>query len=93
MLAFATRRRTNLQRRRSCYAVQEGVSLAAVESALRGAKVPRSTTTILVKNLPSTVDEKVLRERFSRFGGLLRVVLAPSRLVGLVEFVDAVSAK
>lgn len=72
---------------------QEGVSIEAVEAALRGVKVARSTTTILVKNLPATADERLLRERFSRFGALSRVVLAPSRIVGLVEFCDAVTAK
>jgi multiple RNA-binding domain-containing protein 1 len=72
---------------------QEGVSIKAVEAALRGLKVPRSSTTILVKNLPATVDDRLLRERFSRFGTLSRVVLAPSRIVGLVEFCDAGAAK
>lgn len=73
--------------------LQEGVSVAAVEAALRGTKVVRSATCILVKNLPSTADERLVRERFGRFGALSRVVLTPSRMIGVVEFVDAEDAK
>ena len=73
--------------------MQEGVRIAAVEAALRGTKVERSDSCLLVKTLPATVDEGLIRDKFSRFGALRRVVLPPLKLLALVEFFDANDAK
>ena len=46
-----------------------------------------------MKNLPATVDERSLRERFSRFGSISRLVLTPTKMIGVVEFYEASDAK
>jgi multiple RNA-binding domain-containing protein 1 len=52
--------------------LKQGVSLDTLGS--HGNKsVQRSTTTILVKNIPYSTDEKMLRKTFEKFGGLARV--------------------
>ena len=55
--------------------------------------VQRSSTVILVKNIPYSTDEKMLRKTFEKFGGLSRVVLPPAKTIALVEFFEANEAK
>ncbi|KAK4315251.1 hypothetical protein Pmani_013522 [Petrolisthes manimaculis] len=66
-----------------------GVSLAAFTST----GVQRSRTVMLVKNLSASTTAQELSQLFSRYGILGRVLLPPSGVTGLVEFLDAGEAK
>ncbi|KAK8394725.1 hypothetical protein O3P69_005895 [Scylla paramamosain] len=68
---------------------ENGVSLEAFSSP----GVQRSKTVFLVKNLPARTTAKELVELFSKFGELGRVVLPPSGVTGIVEFLDSGEAK
>lgn len=57
------------------------------------AAAPRSTTVILVKNLPAGVAAVELEELFSPHGSLGRVLLPPSGLTAIVEFLEPTEAK
>lgn len=53
----------------------------------------RSKTVILVKNLPFSTCETELRDTFSKYGDLGRVVLPPAGITALVEFLEASEAR
>lgn len=53
----------------------------------------RSKTVILVKNLPFNTNADEIREKFCKFGLLKRVVLPPSGVAALVEFIEPSEAK
>jgi multiple RNA-binding domain-containing protein 1 len=55
--------------------------------------VTRSECVILVKNLPYESDPKELTALFGRRGGLLRLLVPPSKALALAEFNDPKSAK
>ncbi|XP_055080264.1 probable RNA-binding protein 19 [Periophthalmus magnuspinnatus] len=57
------------------------------------AAAPRSTCVILVKNLPSGVKVSELEELFSPHGSLGRVLLPPSGLTAIIEFLEPTEAK
>ncbi|XP_073322755.1 probable RNA-binding protein 19 [Pagrus major] len=57
------------------------------------AAAPRSTSVILVKNLPSGVTASELEELFSPHGSLGRVLLPPSGLTAIIEFLEPTEAK
>ncbi|XP_068616888.1 probable RNA-binding protein 19 [Brachionichthys hirsutus] len=57
------------------------------------AAAPRSTTVILVKNLPAGVTVSELEELFSPHGSLGRVLLPPSGLTAIIEFLEPADAK
>ncbi len=57
------------------------------------AAAPRSTTVILVKNLPAGVTTSELEELFSPHGSLGRVLLPPSGLTAIIEFLEPTEAK
>ncbi|KAG7263405.1 hypothetical protein CRUP_007411, partial [Coryphaenoides rupestris] len=57
------------------------------------AAAPRSTTAMLVKNLPAGVAVTELQELFSPHGSLGRVLLPPSGLTAIVEFLEPTEAK
>merc|ERR1711915_935196 len=61
-------------------------------SALPSEKVRRDDT-IIVKHLPPDVTSDGLREKFRRFGELLRCALAPSKTVAVIQYHSASSAK
>ena len=48
----------------------------------------RSDEILLVKNLSYKVTEELLRDTFSHFGSLERVLLAPNRAIGIVQYSD-----
>ncbi|XP_035700850.1 probable RNA-binding protein 19 isoform X2 [Folsomia candida] len=62
-----------------------GVCLDAFDASL-GLKLERSTTTFLVKNLVANTTEDELRLLFEKSGVLGRVVLPPSGVTAIVEF-------
>lgn len=53
----------------------------------------RSKTAILVKNLPADTTILDIQSLFSKFGLLGRVVLPPSGITAIVEFLDSIEAK
>jgi len=53
----------------------------------------RSKTVILVKNLPFNTPCEELRNIFSPFGKVARLVLPPSGITALVEFFEPSQAK
>ena len=55
--------------------------------------VQRSSTVILVKNIPYETELSELRAMFGEFGELLRVVLPPSRSLAIVAYSSAHEAK
>lgn len=57
------------------------------------AAAARSTTVILVKNLPAGVTTSELEELFSPHGSLGRVLLPPSGLTAIIEFLEPTEAK
>uniref|UniRef100_A0A3P9MVY9 Probable RNA-binding protein 19 n=1 Tax=Poecilia reticulata TaxID=8081 RepID=A0A3P9MVY9_POERE len=57
------------------------------------AAAARSTTVILIKNLPAGVTTTELEELFSPHGSLGRVLLPPSGLTAIIEFLEPTEAK
>ena len=52
----------------------------------------RSSTIILVKDLPHGTKEAQLTALFSPFGDVIRTVLPPSGVSGIVEFAESFEA-
>ncbi|KAM9359910.1 putative RNA-binding protein 19 [Symphorus nematophorus] len=71
------------------FLLDNGVSLDSFSQAAAG----RSTTVILVKNLPAGVMASELEELFSPHGSLGRVLLPPSGLTAIIEFLEPTEAK
>ena len=79
---------TNLiQETKSCLE-QAGVKLDAFVPGKE-----RSTTIILVKNLPFETETIELRKLFSKFGVVGRVILPPTKAVALIEFFEPSEAR
>ena len=69
---------------------------AAAAAAGRGAAskaVSRSSTVLLVKNLPYSCTEEELEELFGRCGAVVRMVLPPTRVLALVEYGEPQEAR
>lgn len=64
-----------------------------VLDAFNQAPKKRSKTVILVKNLPADTQISDIQPIFSKFGLLGRIVLPPSGITAIVEFLDASEAK
>lgn len=64
-----------------------------VLDAFNQAPKKRSKTVILVKNLPAETQISDIQPVFSKFGLLGRIVLPPSGVTAIVEFLDASEAK
>ncbi|XP_037339348.2 probable RNA-binding protein 19 isoform X2 [Pungitius pungitius] len=71
------------------FLLDNGVSLDSFSQAAAA----RSTTVILVKNLPAGVTASELEELFSPHGSLGRVLLPPSGLTTIIEFLEPTEAK
>ncbi|XP_077377451.1 putative RNA-binding protein 19 [Festucalex cinctus] len=71
------------------FLLDSGVSLDSFSQAA----AERSTTVILVKNLPSGVMVSELEKLFSTHGSLGRVLLPPSGLTAIIEFLEPTEAK
>nr|XP_022340473.1 probable RNA-binding protein 19 [Crassostrea virginica] len=57
------------------------------------AAAPRSKTVLLVKNLPANTNPEDLRAVFSKHGALGRVILPPSGVTAIIEYLDPTEAK
>lgn len=62
-------------------------------SLTQQAAAPRSKTVLLVKNLPANTDPEDLRAVFSKHGALGRVILPPSGVTAIIEYLDPTEAK
>nr|XP_057926453.1 probable RNA-binding protein 19 [Doryrhamphus excisus] len=71
------------------FLLDNSVSLDSFSQAAAG----RSTTVILVKNLPAGVTVSELETLFSSHGSLGRVLLPPSGLTAIIEFLEPTEAK
>ncbi|MBN3311818.1 RBM19 protein, partial [Atractosteus spatula] len=71
------------------FLLDNGVSLDSFSQAAG----PRNATVLLVKNLPAGVQVAELEAVFSPFGSLGRVLLPPSGLTAIVEFLEPTEAK
>lgn len=68
---------------------ENGVCLDAFNQAPK----KRSTTVILVKNLPAQTKLNEIREMFAKHGVLARVVMPPAGITALVEFLEPSEAR
>lgn len=85
---------------RTCY-TDAGVDVAALEAAAaaggsaakQGASVARSSTTLLLKNLPWSTTKEELEALCGRAGDLARLVLPSTRTLALVEYLEPQDAR
>lgn len=68
---------------------ENGVCLDAFNQAPK----KRSTTIILVKNLPAQTKSSEIREMFAKHGELARIVMPPMGITALVEFLEPSEAR
>ncbi|KAG0563042.1 hypothetical protein KC19_9G192500 [Ceratodon purpureus] len=73
----------------------EGVNVEVLDEVASGKeiKVNRSSTLVLVKNLPFLTTEAELISMFGVFGSIARVILPPTKTLALVEYLDAAEAR
>ncbi|GMF16715.1 unnamed protein product [Phytophthora lilii] len=91
---------TMLVKENKDFFAREGVDLDAIEGALvkkpsqqQSKKIERSTTVILIKNLPHTTDEEELAQLFRKYGEIGRFLLPPSKTLAVVEFLEPSEAR
>eukprot|EP01034_Spumella_vulgaris_P027596 gene27596-34340_t len=76
------------------YFLAHGVDISALESAHSDNRATkRSSTTILVKNLPFDLVEDEVESMFARFGTITAFLVPKSRTIALVDFVEPVEAR
>ncbi|XP_035215935.1 probable RNA-binding protein 19 isoform X1 [Stegodyphus dumicola] len=71
------------------FLIDNGVEL----DALSQPAAERSKTVIVVKDLPAKTQSQEIHELFSKFGTVAKVVVPPSGLMALVEFVEPSEAR
>ncbi|OQS05793.1 RNA-binding protein [Thraustotheca clavata] len=86
---------TMLLQENQAFFEQEGVDLSVIEGSTAKSKkaTERSTTVLLIKNLPFSTDEVALAQLFRTHGELTRFILPPSKTMALIEFVEASEAR
>uniref|UniRef100_M4BHJ6 RRM domain-containing protein n=1 Tax=Hyaloperonospora arabidopsidis (strain Emoy2) TaxID=559515 RepID=M4BHJ6_HYAAE len=91
---------TMLVKENKDFFAREGLDLNAIEGALvkkpsqqQSAKIERSTTVILIKNLPHTAEEEELAQLFRKHGEISRFLLPPSKTLAVVEFLEPSEAR
>ncbi|OWZ05830.1 RNA-binding protein [Phytophthora megakarya] len=91
---------TMLVKENKDFFAREGVDLDAIEGALvkkpnqqQAKKIERSTSVILIKNLPHTTDEEELAQLFRKHGEIGRFLLPPSKTLAVVEFLEPSEAR
>lgn len=85
------------------YFASHGVDIQVLESALRRGKAEkgaaktdaakRSTTTLLIKNLPHDLVEAELEDMFTKFGSIGAFLVPKSKTVALVDFIEPSEAR
>ncbi|POM61543.1 RNA-binding protein, partial [Phytophthora palmivora] len=91
---------TMLVKENKDFFAREGVDLDAIEGAIvkkpnqqQAKKIERSTTVILIKNLPHTTEEEELAQLFRKHGEIGRFLLPPSKTLAVVEFLEPSEAR
>lgn len=92
---------TMLVKENKDFFAREGLDLNAIECALvkkpsqqqQSKKIERSTTVILIKNLPHTTEEEELAQLFRKHGEIGRFLLPPSKTLAVVEFLEPSEAR
>lgn len=80
---------TQLAQDTKAFLEENGVCLDAFNGILK----KRSTTIILVKNLPAETKPNELQEMFVKHGELARIVMPPAGITALVEFLEPSEAR
>ncbi|XP_029676364.1 probable RNA-binding protein 19 [Formica exsecta] len=80
---------TQLAQDTRAFLEENGVCLDAFNQAPK----KRSTTVILVKNLPAKTESKEFREMFAKYGELARIVMPPAGITALIEFLEPSEAR
>lgn len=80
---------TQLVQDTKAFLEENGVCLDAFNEAPK----KRSSTIILVKNLPAQTKPNELREMFVKYGELARIVMPPAGITALVEFLEPSEAR
>jgi len=80
---------TQLAQDTRAFLEENGVCLDAFNQAPK----KRSTTIILVKNLPAQTKSSEIREMFAKHGELARIVMPPAGITALVEFLEPSEAR
>ena len=70
-----------------------GRLLEALRDAVNAKSVKRSSTVLLLKNLPASANENDLKQMFMKSGELVRFIMPPTKTMALVEFAEAKDAK
>lgn len=83
---------TNIIKETKNFLESEGVSLDVLKGHYNK-NIARSSTVILVKNIPTNAQIEELRNLFGQFGTLLKVVMPPSRTLSVVEFAAPTEAR
>lgn len=78
---------THIIQETKSYLESHGVILSSFSSS--SSRIPRSETTILVKNIPYGTTSEHIRDLFEVHGELVRVLVPPAGTMGVVEFVHA----
>lgn len=74
--------------------LSHGVNLSALESASSGSRAAsRSTTTLLIKNLPHDLIPEEIEDMFARYGALSSFLVPPSKTLALIDFVEPSEAR
>ncbi|CAI5705466.1 unnamed protein product [Peronospora effusa] len=91
---------TMLVKENKDFFAREGLDLNVIESALvkkpsqqPSKKIERSTSVILIKNLPHTTEEEELAQLFRKYGEVGRFLLPPSKTLAVVEFLEPSEAR
>jgi multiple RNA-binding domain-containing protein 1 len=71
---------------------REGVSLDALQGVYNK-NIERSTTTILIRNIPFSATIEELKNLFSRFGTMNKLVMPATKALALVDFAAAQEAR
>jgi len=74
------------------YLEDEGVSLDSFED-LADVRKGRSKTILLIKNLPYSTEESDLRDLFSKYGTIGKIVLPPTKAIAFIEYLEPQEAR
>ena len=85
---------TNIIQENRAYFSSHGVDITALESSGSSTKSSkRSTTTLLIKNLPHELVEEELESMFNKFGTVTSFLIPQSRTVALIDFDQPADAR
>lgn len=71
----------------------EAAAAASGHAAATSKAVARSSSVLLVKNLPYSASEADLLDMFGRVGSVTRLVLPPTKTLAVVEYAEPQDAR